>query len=320
MMPIFACLQFRYLSVLRPRQLAKTIVWFAACVFVGPTVVAQEDVAVSSEWTLSWTPILAKGVAVPGGIVAELLPPTLVSELRTAEAALTDLAGPVGLERFTRNNLNAPVRIKIDDLQTPDEDRCGYSIHSAYVLYAEISKLKDRDFMESVFGAGEGKKSDGAQPKELTEDELEVLGVRQHPNLKLVRIELPLLRKVVIRGLIEVERVEAPNAFLLVWRLVSPARLQELGGNLEAAEAVGTWAPLSTNDLGEQVEGEAQPYHGLGGYVCMMATGLEEEQLLVETRMIMHEHRDWFSGSRYLRSKLPLSLQSSAKELRRKLR
>ncbi|MEM8733892.1 MAG: hypothetical protein AAGG44_06715, partial [Planctomycetota bacterium] len=82
----------------------------------------------------------------------------------------------------------------------------------------------------------------------------------------------------------------------------------------------GTWAALSTNDLGEPVEGKAQPYHGLGGYVSIMPTGLEENQLLVESRMILHEHADWFSGSRYLRSKLPLSLQSSAKDLRRKLR
>ncbi|MEM8735904.1 MAG: hypothetical protein AAGG44_16870, partial [Planctomycetota bacterium] len=189
---------------------------------------AQEQPDASSAYTLTWTPILQQGVAIPGDIVGELPPPSLLAAIRSNQATVKELAGSVGLERFTRNNLNAPVRIEIDDLEDADGERRGYSVHSAYVLHAEMSKLKDRDFMESVFGTRQSKKSDGAEMEELTEDELKKLGLDPQSKLQLVRIELPLLRKVVIRGLIEVERVEAPEAFLLVWRLVSPDRLREL--------------------------------------------------------------------------------------------
>lgn len=283
----------------------------------------------SKPHTLAWTPILESGISV-AGIQVALNPPVLStigegSAQQLAETRVTELAGNFGLSRFTRNNLNAPVRIQIDEVSEADGNRQGYAIHSAYVLYAELSKLKDKTLMESIFGAERDSSDEGGVMRELSDAELQSLDLKASGgDRNFLWLEMPLLNKVVVRGLVEVEKAESETGFLLAWRLVDTAS-PEFGqfadiGRTEGGSFESTWAKVSTNDLGAKVEGTPQAYSGLGGYVSLKATGLEENQMLVESRMVMHEPEDWFSGSRYLRSKLPLSIQSSAKSLRRKLR
>ncbi|MFK7734764.1 MAG: hypothetical protein AB8B50_01980 [Pirellulaceae bacterium] len=302
--------------------------WLAIAIEGGS--LAQESTASgnSGKHTLAWTPILESGISVAG--VQATLPPPVLSTIdenagNAAEAKIAELAGSFGLERFTRNNLNAPVRIQIDEVLDADDSRLGYSVHSAYVLHAELGKLKDKTLMASIFGAERDAGDDGSVMRELTEVEVQRLGLESTKgDRNFLWLELPLLNKVVVRGLVEVEKAEAEAGFLLAWRLVdTSAPPQSKWADIARSDGgyfAGTWAKLSTNDLGAKVEGAPQEYSGLGGYVSLKATGLEENQMLVESRMVMHEPADWFSGSRYLRSKLPLSIQSSAKSLRRKLR
>lgn len=230
------------------------------------------------------------------------------------EALLETIAGKVGWKRFSANSINAPVRIEVEELKDDSGKRIGYRILSSYVIYCSREKLEDRDLMESSFGKPKApedpkRKLDQLALKPLDEGEFATKDERK----QYLWIELPLLKKVLIRAVLVAENSQADGAFQLTWGVDS--RFNQDGGTFQHR-----WSKLTTNKLGRIVEGETLPYQGMGGKMSVTPTGLEADQWLIESVLVIHEPDEWFGSSQYLRSKLPAALQESAKSFRRKLR
>ncbi len=287
---------------------------------------SQEATEAAAENASVETILFDEGVRLPTGATVVLPRPALRGGSGTASLpnpdVLEDIAGRFGWERFARENLNAPTQIAIDPIEI-DGRQLGYSVHHAYVVYASLDQIRDRQLMESLFGTEVQEAKDerdlGAQEtRELSEQDLAELPFDvDSEKERLVRIELPLLRKVLVRGVIRLTTDDLGNGVELAW--VLDGRFSNpVSSTMEKWQ--NTWSQLSTNDLGALVEGAPSAYRGMAGYMAIYETGKQEGQLLVETHMLIHEPQDWFGGSRYLRSKLPLSLQESAKSLRRKFR
>ena len=280
------------------------------------------------------------GIKFPGGAKFICPPPLLAASLsgnalpkESKLEKLTGLAGKAGWESFSRRGLNAPTAIQIEALTAGDGVRVGYSVHNAYILYAALEKLRDRDLMETTFGRPGSRRDDSTLMRELTMREKVELGLSEDGDADgYMWLELPLLRKVLICGVVHLQKRDLQDGFQLFWELdprfasqhstsqassVRAPRETNIGAQVPFAN---TWSSLSKNDLGGLEIGEPQPYVGLGGYMAIHSTGQAEDQWLVESRMLIHEPTDWFGGSKYLRTKLPLSLRESAKTFRRKLR
>jgi len=230
------------------------------------------------------------------------------------EALLESIAGKVGWKRFSANSINAPVRIEVEELKDDSGKRTGYRILSSYVIYCSREKLENRDLMESSFGKPKApddpkRKLDQLALKALEEDEF----ATDDESRQYLWIELPLLKKVLIRAVLVAKNSQADGAFQMTWGVDS--RFSQDGGEYQHR-----WSRLSTNKLGRIVEGETQPYQGMGGKMSVTPTGLEADQWLIESVLVIHEPDEWFGSSQYLRSKLPAALQESVKSFRRKLR
>ncbi len=277
--------------------------------------------------------LLKSGVDV-GGLNTVLTSPVMssASASKASLDILEQVAGKVGWERFSRQNLNAPVIISIKEIYGTNSNKLGLSVHQTYIAYTKLEELKDHDLFESTFGTTEDDPT-GAVIRELTEDEMQSNGIassNSSPNF--YWMELPVLRKIMIRGVLQIETIDAEDGIEIYWRLdprfsASGQPADTPDTNAQARKAGGleallenTWSPLTTNDLGNLVEGDARPYQGMAGLMSVYATSLSKNQVLVESRMVLHEPEEWFGGSKYLRSKLLLSLQESAKSFRRKLR
>lgn len=247
------------------------------------------------------------------------------------ESNLKELAGNIGWERFSRQNLNSPVIIRVDPLQNSDSQPVGLLVRQAYIAYARLDDLRKRDFMDSIFSSG-ANDSEG-EIRELTLPERNKLGIveTETDEEMYFYVRLPLLRKVMVRGVLRVQRRDQDNGIEVYWQLdprftetvasETPDDQDAASGELKAeTQMKNTWSPLSTNELGMLVEGSPVAYRGMAGYMSVWPTGLEENQLLVESRMALHEPVEWFGGTKYLRSKLLISLQEGAKQFRRSLR
>lgn len=253
-----------------------------------------------------------------------LAPPTLRADMSPAarSKAVENLAGKQGWERFARDSVNAPVVVDISSVDDPDGNRLGLRVHSAFVVYTQMATLRDSQLMEQFFGSvpstlenDVGSDSDARRVvmQELSAEELIQLGFVEQADsaAAFAYIELPLLNKVLLEGIIRVERRERPGAVEFAWRLDPSFNSLE--------KYACRWTRLERNAVGRLVEGEAYPYTGCGGWIGAYEIGDSSEQLLIESRMLLQEPSEWFAGSHFLRSKLPLMLQENARSFRRKL-
>jgi hypothetical protein len=253
-------------------------------------------------------------------------PPALQPQQTPAEqkAVLEKIAGKQGWEKFARDSIYAPVTIDIKYIHDADGTRIGHNIHTAFIAYAPLATLRDEELMKEIFGSSVEEKQtelvDTNQELEGTFDApvvaaevLQSLGIPSDlANSEQYRtVELPLLNQVKVRGTVRIEKREGPNWVQVLW-LVDP-RFSELEGY------GGTWTKVERTDLGEAVATEPRPYSGCGGYLAITEVDPERQQLLIESRMILHEPVEWFAGSNFLRAKLPPALQENARSFRRRL-
>ena len=136
--------------------------------------------------------------------------------------------------------------------------------------------------------------------------ELSRLGNEQYRT-----IQLPLLNQVTVRGTVRIAKREQPNGVQIFWHLDPRFANSEMFGN--------TWTKMERNDLGKAMPTMPASYAGCGGYLAITEIDGERHQILVESRMILHEPKEWFSGSNFLRAKLPPALQENARSFRRRL-
>lgn len=253
------------------------------------------------------------------------LQPGMTDSERTE--ALTKLIGKQKWDRFARDSVRAPVVVDIDTIDDPTGERLGMRVHNAFVVYTTLATLRDRDLMEETFGPApvDPSQRDVENDREVESDEVRVV-MRELPAAELERlgfskqaqgdasfayIELPLLNKVLLRGVIRIEKRERDGAVELAWRLDPSFNSDE--------ELASRWTRLERDAVGRLVEGDSFPYTGCGGWMGVYEINREKKQLLVESQLLLREPTDWFAGSNFLRSKLPPALQENAQTFRRKI-
>lgn len=298
-----------------------------------------------------------------------------VRQSGTLTTALSDVAKPYGWAKFSRNSVYAPVKISIDSITNSVKQKVGHEVYSAFIVYADVERLRDEELMQATFGdiskASENKpsgESDDAREsgrnqivlREVPELVLNELGLRAESGTRSNQteklsssndasragiprdfermyryVEMPLLNKLVIRGIITIEREEHENQSIVSWQFVP-------GTEAISSEWQTSWTKVERNELGQPIESQPQPYRGFAGYLSVTklpATAFPNSQLkdskskrsspeeqgevvsplLVESYFVMHEPQAWFAGSAFLRSKLPSALQENAQRFRREL-
>lgn len=248
---------------------------------------------------------------VPGGFVP--LPSGLLRfDVPQSAADLRELAGAADWDRFSADGLSAPVTV-IAEPAVVGGVRQGHRVRGAFALHAPLERLRTDDSLRRSLAAGDDMK--GSTVRQLTPDERAAAGLPAEDTAaeQLLRIELTLLNRVVIRGVVRATRREHPDGIAVAWdfdpRLATHATWRP------------TWSRLDTNDLGSRVEGPPQPYAGGAGIVAVRrlesAGGID--LLVVESRMVLAEPEGWFQGSNQLRSKIGIATQEGVRTLRRRL-
>lgn len=270
-----------------------------------------------------------RGLAFSDEQRVRLSPPTLGPDMSASERTevLHKLAGRLGWERFSRDAVTAPVVVDIDTIDGPAGERLGLRVHNAFIAYTTLETLGDRELMEEIFGAAPvnqapaPEKSNAAATsdvgrvvmQEISQADLERLGLSEqaHSAASFAYIELPLLNKVLLRGVIRIEKRQREGALEFAWRFDPSFNSVE--------KYASRWTRLERDAVGKLIEGASLPYSGCGGWMGVYQIDVASKQLLVESQMLLREPTEWFAGSNFLRSKLPLTLQENARSFRRKI-
>ncbi len=258
--------------------------------------------------------LVRTGVVMPGDETFAVPPPTLDQALDAQERRqrLEDLAGPLGWKRFSRNSVSAPISIELKYLKAANGQRIGHDVHVAFILHTSLDRLKDETLMKELFGEPEDPEAaEDFQSSELTATQLGELGVTAQPERSYGSIQMPILKRVIVRGVIEAQQLEADDRIIFAWRFDPQFS--------EAKSLRNTWTAVNRDDAGKKSLGAPKPYGGTGGYLIVSQLPEVAGACLVESHMVIHEPADWFSSSNQLRSKMPIMIQESVRSLRRKL-
>jgi hypothetical protein len=271
--------------------------------------------------------LTTRGLELSSDLRIPLPGPTLKPEMDGAarQAAVRALAGKLDWERFTRDSLSAPIMINIELLVDRNGQRLGLAVHNAFMAHAELGKLRDTQAMQQIFGQPESARGDQVQVviKELPKQDLRERGFVSQADspATFAYLELPLLNKVIVAGVMRIEKREREGAVEFYWRL-DPTFNQH-------APYASRWIQLERNSVGGLIRGDSFPYSGCAGF-----TGVYEVndlsfpttqdadsagKLLIESRLLLREPQEWFAGSNFLRSKLPSAMQENARSFRRTL-
>jgi hypothetical protein len=258
--------------------------------------------------------MIQSGITMPGDAAFPVRPPTLDQDLDAQQRRqrLEALAGPLGWQRFSRNSVTAPVAIQLKYLKAADGRRIGHDVHVAFILHTSLEKLKDEKFMKELFGEPEDPEAaEDFQSSELTTEQLGEIGVTAEPDSTYGSVQMPILKRVIVRGVIQAQQSVTDDRIIFAW---------QFDPRLSAANLLrNTWAPVNRDDAGRKSEGAQRPYAGTGGYLIVSRLPEVAGACFVESHMVIHEPADWFSSSNQLRSKMPILIQESVRSMRRKL-
>ena len=256
-----------------------------------------------------------RGIAITDDQTCVVPGPSLRSDQDAArrQEILDDLAGGRGWKNFSRKSVSAPVAIDVKYVKDAGGARIGHQVHSAFIVHVPLETLKNEEIMEQLFGKpDDAEETQDFALEELTSEELKSVGIDAiGENESYGAIQMPLLKRVIVRGVIRTQKLVADDSVIVVWE-IDPRFSSESSGR-------NNWAPIEQDDLGKKHEGDKQIYRGAGGYMVVSQLSELEGACLVESHIVLHEPEEWFRGSNVLRSKLPILMQESARSFRRKL-
>ncbi|MEO1528998.1 MAG: hypothetical protein AAFX06_26550 [Planctomycetota bacterium] len=225
-----------------------------------------------------------------GSVSVTLPEPTLSGETDEPQAVIESIIGGLSYRQFARDSVVAPVRIRLQYIKDGEGERVGQLVHVAMIAHVDMETLQSDSMMRRLFAD-----SDTAEAESLSETELSSRGiddasgdVQYHP------VNFKLLDKVKLEGVIRVESTSSAERQRLDFRV--DERFEN------------RWQT-------EQADGEYRGFHG-----WLHTAQIEGGVVFIEARLAFAEPTSWFRGSNFLRSKLPLALQESAREFRRRLK
>ncbi len=273
-------------------------------------------VRVTAQDSKLFTELTEQGLRFTNDDQIKLPLPALLPSLSDSarDAALQQLAGKQEWSRFSKDSLMAPITIDIETINSNHGERLGLNVHNAFIVYAAMERLRDQEAMEQIFGRpNQSDNVKGVVTEELSPEVLRKLGFTEQAEsgATYAYLELPLLNQIIVRGVICVEKRERTGAVEFFWRL---------DPSFNAVEKYASrWTKLERNSVGKLFEGESFAYSGCGGFMGVYELAPKTNQLLIESRLLIHEPTSWFAGSNFLRSKLPPMIQENARNFRRKL-
>ena len=232
-------------------------------------------------------------------------------------AAQRGLAGKRPWDQFVRDSVVAPVQIGLEYLKDEQGQRVGQRVHFAFVVHAAVSTLRDSEAMERMFASEVGdSESEGWNSQPLGGDELQGLEIEQEEGESYGWLQVTLLNKIEVIGVIRSQRQQGDDFIAITWKLDE----QFTGPGPWRREYQNLWREWKRDDIGNPIRTEGHPYAGAAGYLIITAMPEVPNASMVEGLLVLHEPEEWFGGSNLLRSKLPLMIQESARKLRRGLK
>ena len=223
---------------------------------------------------------------------------------------LTALAGGAGWKRFSRNSVVAPVAIDVKYLNGADGSRVGHSLHAAFVVHASLETLKDKDLMQQLFAnESSSGKTESKSEGQVSDKVLIERGITKTENTSFANAEIALLKKVTVRGVLQVQKSESENGIDFAFRLDKRFN--------DADQTSNAWSRIGKD---KATLPDWTPYSGAAGYLVVRRLPELESACLIECRVLLHEPKEWFNGSNLLRSKLPLMIQETARSFRRQFK
>jgi hypothetical protein len=266
------------------------------------------------------TLITDKGVLIGKEQLVRLEPPILSGDLDAQQRweRLKEVADGPGWKQFSRRSAVAPVSIDVQYVKDVDGNRTGHLIHVAFVVHAELDTLKDMDLMKQLFGeAQEMREAAGIQSHELASEKLDKLGIERDDLSSFISVQQTLLERVLLRGVLHLQQTVNGDSIIVCWHLDPRFNNDD--------EINNAWAHVEKEIPADQIPADNnapawRAFQGCGGYMRVDRLDELPGASLIEARMVLHEPSEWFHGSNRLRSKLPIMLQESARNFRRKFK
>lgn len=213
--------------------------------------------------------------------------------------------GDYDFENFTRDSKVAPNLTKIRDLVVGEKKTTARAVDVWFVLHGDFKKLDDDKFLDKLVGNTKGA---GGKGGELKAADLEKRKIPA-PNAKTEGygfVEFDFLDKV---------RLKATGH--AVWSrgaesVVAAAEIDPRFANDQ--QFPNEWRTI-TNDDGVKV-GNPNVWAGAGMYLKITKLKEPAGALFVEQHVVFDEPAGWFGGENLLRSKLPIAVQKSVRDMR----
>ncbi|WP_253160471.1 hypothetical protein [Stieleria tagensis] len=226
-------------------------------------------------------------------------PPTLSGQ-ETADQQvqrIEPLLRGLPYRQFARDSVVAPVRIFTRYVNDSSGKHLGHQVHLLFVVHTPLTTFTADDFTSRLLGDSDDSAADSGPPGDVSPESLRSRGITDSgPNVRYQPFDVKLLDKIQLSGVLRITRHDADDQQRI------DLRLDDRFDN--------RWTSLDANDQGGA-------YAGFQAWLTATALG-DGQSVLIESRFVMHEPEQWFAGSNFLRSKLPLVLQEAARNLRRK--
>jgi hypothetical protein len=261
--------------------------------------------------------LVNKGIEVSGPTLYKLAPPMMADGLDAAgqKRALEKVADEHhSVESLLRKSLVSPFVLKITDGDpAAGETKASKRINLFFIVYADLDKVSDEQFLKRQ-AESELKNEQNSQETKfvaLSADELTARQISASPEERYLALDTNLFDRVRVTGTLHARQTRTADSVLVA--MVLDSRFETDPKYPDA------WRSLTRDDAGKLKIGERRPYRGVGAYI--KATRLLEPAgaIFVESHIVFNEPADWFGGSNFLRSKLPILSQDAVRNLRRRV-
>ncbi|QDV87518.1 hypothetical protein TBK1r_65490 [Stieleria magnilauensis] len=231
-----------------------------------------------------------------------LAEPTLgdESDADAQRRLITPLLRGLSFNQFARDSVVAPVRIYLRYITNEAGDRLGHDVHVVFIIHESLQTFSDQDIAQRLGGEVADETAETpAEVDDVSAETLQGLGINDAgPQIRYRKLDFELLDKVRLTGLLRIAQRSSATQ-----NRIDVSLVDRFDNRWQATD-------------GREAGGE---YSGFQGWLTATAlAGMDA--VFVEARFVMHEPEQWFAGSNYVRSKLPLVLQQAARDLRRRLK